>query len=111
MDLIRDLAERSYDRDSDPTGPGRQLAAITASGDRTQELKRIKAPTLVIHGTDDPLVRPSGGRATARAIPGAKMLKIRGMGHDLPRAAWPQIIDAITVHAQRAAGQRSRQAA
>src|SRR3954449_10874204 len=91
MDLIRDLAERSYDRDHDPRGPGRQLAAIVASGDRTEELGRITAPTLVIHGTDDRLVRPSGGRATADAISGARLLKIKGMGHDLPRAAWARI--------------------
>jgi pimeloyl-ACP methyl ester carboxylesterase len=109
MDDIRDMAERSYDRDHDPTGPGRQLAAIVASGDRTEELHRITAPTLVIHGTDDRLVRLSGGRATARAIPGAKLLKVDGMGHDLPRAAWPQIIDAIAANAKRA--EPARQAA
>jgi pimeloyl-ACP methyl ester carboxylesterase len=103
MDLIRDLAERSYDRDHDPNGPGRQLAAIIASGNRTAELRRIKAPTVVIHGTDDPLVRPSGGKATARAIPGAQLVKIEGMGHDLPPAAWPRIIDAIVANAARAA--------
>jgi pimeloyl-ACP methyl ester carboxylesterase len=98
-DLIRDMAERSYDRDHDPNGPGRQLAAIIASGNRTKELRGISAPTLVIHGTDDRLVGPSGGRATARAIPNAKILKIKGMGHDLPRAAWPQMLDAIAATA------------
>jgi pimeloyl-ACP methyl ester carboxylesterase len=102
MDLIRDMAERSYDRDHDPNGPGRQLAAIIASGNRTKELRRITAPTLVIHGTEDRMVGPSGGRATARAIPGAKLLKIEGMGHDLPRAAWPQLIDAIAANSKRA---------
>jgi pimeloyl-ACP methyl ester carboxylesterase len=101
-ELIRDLAERSYDRDHDPSGPPRQLAAILASGNRTKELRRITAPTLVIHGTDDRMIRLSGGRATARAIPGAKLLKIDGMGHDLPRAAWPRIIDAIVANAERA---------
>jgi pimeloyl-ACP methyl ester carboxylesterase len=65
-------------------------------------VKRIKAPTLVIHGNEDKMVRPSGGRATARAIPGAKLLKIDGMGHDLPRAAWPRILDAIATTARRA---------
>ena len=98
-DLIRDMAERAYDRDHDPNGPGRQLAAIIASGNRTKELRRISAPTLVIHGTDDRLVGPSGGRATARAIPNAKILKIKGMGHDLPRAAWTQMLDAIAATA------------
>jgi pimeloyl-ACP methyl ester carboxylesterase len=96
---VRDLAARSYDRDRDPASVGRQLAAIIASGDRTVELARISAPTLVIHGTVDPLVAPSGGRATARAIRGAKLMRIPGMGHDLPRAAWTRIIDAIAENA------------
>jgi pimeloyl-ACP methyl ester carboxylesterase len=109
MDLIRDMAERSYDRDHDPAAPGRQLAAIIASGNRTKEIRRIKVPTLVIHGTDDRMVGPSGGRATARAIPGAKLLKVKGMGHDLPRAAWPQLLDAIAAHAR--AAEPARQAA
>jgi pimeloyl-ACP methyl ester carboxylesterase len=110
-DIIRDIAERSYDRDPDPRGPGRQLAAIIASGDRTAELRDVKAPTLVIHGTDDRLVGLSGGRATAKAISGAKLLKIKGMGHDLPRAAWARIIDAIVENTRRAADARARQAA
>ena len=99
---IRALAAVSYDRDRDPDGAGRQLAAIIAAGDRTPELRRIMAPTLVIHGTGDRLVRPSGGRATARAIPGARLMMVPGMGHDLPRAAWPMLIDAIAEHASRA---------
>jgi pimeloyl-ACP methyl ester carboxylesterase len=112
MDLIRDLAERSYDRDPDPRGPGRQLAAIIASGDRTSELGAISVPTVVIHGTDDRLVGPSGGRATVTAIPGARLLTIKGMGHDLPRAAWARIIDAIAENAKRADDARpARQAA
>lgn len=101
-DTLRDIAERSYDRDHDQTGPARQLAAIVASGDRTREVKRIEAPTLVIHGTADKLVAPSGGRATARAITGAKLMKVEGMGHDLPSAAWPQILDGIVATAARA---------
>jgi pimeloyl-ACP methyl ester carboxylesterase len=105
---IRVLAERSYDRDHDPEGPLRQLAAILASGDRTAELRRITAPTLVIHGTDDPLVAPSGGRATARAIPRAQLMMIKGMGHDLPRVLWPRLIDAIAEHAARAGGAPQR---
>jgi pimeloyl-ACP methyl ester carboxylesterase len=101
-DLIREMAGRSYDRDHDAAAPGRQLAAIIASGNRTKEIRRIKAPTLVIHGDEDRMVGKSGGRATARAIPGAKLLMIKGMGHDLPRAAWTQIVDGIVENARRA---------
>ena len=96
------VATESYERDHNPEGPGRQLAAIIAGGNRTAELARITAPTLVIHGTADPLIAPSGGRATARAIPGAELVMIEGMGHDLPRAAWPQLIDRIAAHALHA---------
>ena len=99
---IREVAIRSYERDRDPSGIGRQLAAIIASSDRTRELRSIMAPTLVVHGTVDPLIAPSGGRATARAIPGAKLLRIRGMGHDLPRVIWPRLIEAIVENAARA---------
>lgn len=99
LDDVRELIAQSYDRDHDPDGPGRQLAAIIAAGNRTAELRRILAPTLVIHGTADRLVGFSGGRATARAIPGAQLLPVEGMGHDLPRVLWPQLIDAIAGHA------------
>jgi pimeloyl-ACP methyl ester carboxylesterase len=81
-------------------GSGRQLGAIIASGNRTVQLHRIAAPTLVIHGSKDPMVSRSGGVATARAIPRARMVTIQGMGHDLPRSAWPQLLDGITDHAQ-----------
>jgi pimeloyl-ACP methyl ester carboxylesterase len=103
-DEIRALAGISYERDHDIAGPGRQLAAIIASGDRTRELRKVVAPTLVVHGTADPLVSPSGGRATARAIKGATLVTIAGMGHDLPRAVWPRLIDAIVQNAARAGG-------
>jgi pimeloyl-ACP methyl ester carboxylesterase len=99
---LRRMAGMSYDRGRNPAGAARQLAAIIASGDRREKLATITAPTLVIHGTADPLVRPSGGRATARAIPGARLLMIEGMGHDLPLGAWPQIIDGIVENAARA---------
>jgi pimeloyl-ACP methyl ester carboxylesterase len=102
----RALAERSFDRGLNPAGAGRHLAAIIASGDRTPLLRTITAPTLVVHGTRDRLVAPSGGRATARAIPGARLLTIEGMGHDLPRAAWPRMLDAIEQNAARAGGSR-----
>ena len=101
-DDLRRLAARSYDRGLNPAGSGRQLAAIIASGDRSERLGSIPVPTVVIHGTKDRLVNPSGGRATAKAIPGARLVKVEGMGHDLPRAAWPQIIGAITENAARA---------
>jgi pimeloyl-ACP methyl ester carboxylesterase len=107
-DELRALAATSYDRGNDPAGPARQLGAIIAAGDRTAEVRRIAVPTLVIHGTADPLVSPSGGRATARAIEGSRLMMIDGMGHDLPRAVWPRLIDAIADHAHAAdlAGER-----
>ena len=101
LEYVRERAGRSYDRDRDRASTGRQMAAIIASGDRTRELRRISAPTLVLHGTKDRLVRPSGGKATAAAIPGARLVTIEGMGHDLPRGAWPQVIDAITALARQ----------
>jgi pimeloyl-ACP methyl ester carboxylesterase len=102
VERTRDIAARSYDRDHDSAAPGRQLGAILASGDRTRQLARITAPTLVIHGSKDRMVRPSGGRATTRAIPGARLMVIRGMGHDLPVGAWPRLLDAIAAHARTA---------
>ncbi len=99
---VRDMIARSYDRGRDPAGPSRQLAAIIASGDRTAELARIRAPTLVIHGSKDRMVARSGGAATARAIPGARLMIVNGMGHDLPEAAWPQLVEAIAAHAHAA---------
>jgi pimeloyl-ACP methyl ester carboxylesterase len=99
---IRERAGRSYDRGYDVRAGGRQLGAIIASGDRTEILRQIKAPTLVIHGTVDKMIRPSGGRATAKAIPGARLMMIEGMGHDLPRGVWPRLIDAISEHARAA---------
>jgi len=101
---VRELAARGYDRDSDRVATGRQLAAILASGDRTAQVRGIAAPTLVIHGSADRLVNPSGGRATARAVGGAELMVVDGMGHDLPRGAWPRILDAIAEHARRADG-------
>ena len=102
IENLRRIAGLSYDRAQDPAGTGRQLGAILGSGDRTAELRRITAPTLVIHGTADKLVRPSGGKATAAAIPGARLMLIEGMGHDLPRGAWRRIVGAITENAGRA---------
>jgi pimeloyl-ACP methyl ester carboxylesterase len=108
---LREVAGKMFDRGLDPAGTSRQLAAIIASGNRTEALRRITAPTVVIHGTADRLVRPSGGRATAKAIPGAKLVKVEGMGHDLPRGAWDQIIAAIVANARRAGFSRTQAAA
>jgi pimeloyl-ACP methyl ester carboxylesterase len=99
---LRRIAGLSFDRGINPAGTARQLAAIIHSGDRTPLLRTITAPTLVIHGAKDRLVPASGGRATAKAIPGARLLIIQGMGHDIPRAAWPTMLDAIEQNAARA---------
>jgi pimeloyl-ACP methyl ester carboxylesterase len=108
---IRERAGRAFDRGYDVRAGGRQLGAIIASGDRTRMLGKIKAPALVIHGSVDKMIRPSGGRATAKAIPGARLMMIDGMGHDLPRGAWPLLLDAISEHARAADGARARAAA
>jgi pimeloyl-ACP methyl ester carboxylesterase len=105
----RPRAERSWDRGHDPAGAVRQLRAIVASGDRTARLATVKVPALVIHGEVDPLVRPAAGKATAAAIPGAKLVMIPGMGHAMPTSMWPPIIDAIATHAHGA--ERPKQSA
>jgi pimeloyl-ACP methyl ester carboxylesterase len=91
----RERAGAGYDRCFYPAGIGRQLLAILASGDRTGALRKLDVPALVVHGAVDPLVTISGGRATADAIPGAELLVIDGMGHDLPPMSWPRVVDAI----------------
>ena len=101
----RDRAERCFARGLNPAGVGRQFRAILASGARNKALAGVKVPSLVIHGTVDPLVRPEAGRDTANAIPGAKLVMIEGMGHALPIPMWPQIIGAITDHAKAATKQ------
>jgi pimeloyl-ACP methyl ester carboxylesterase len=101
-DMVREMAARSYDRGHSAAGVTRQLHAIIASGDRTKALHGVQVPTAVIHGTRDPLVKPSGGRATAKAIPGARLMMIDGMGHDLPRDLWPTFAEAIDTNASRA---------
>jgi pimeloyl-ACP methyl ester carboxylesterase len=101
-DVTREMAGLSYDRGYNPAGAARQLAAIIAGGDRAGELRGITVPTVVIHGTKDKMVRPAGGRATAAAIPGARLVTIEGMGHDLPRGAWDRIVDAVAANAERA---------
>lgn len=99
---LREIAGRSYDRGHSQTGVLRQLHAVSASGDRTSALRGVRVPTTVIHGDSDPLVRPSGGKATAKAIPGARLKLIEGMGHDLPRDLWPTFVEEIAANAVRA---------
>jgi pimeloyl-ACP methyl ester carboxylesterase len=99
---VRDRAGRSWDRSFHPSGVARQLMAVLASGDRTKELARVEAPTQVIHGLADRLIPAQAGKDTARAIRGAKLELIEGMGHDLPPALWPRIVELITTTAARA---------
>jgi pimeloyl-ACP methyl ester carboxylesterase len=96
----RERAERNFARGLNPAGVGRQLRAVLASGSRKQRLRSVRAPTLVIHGSVDPLVRPAAGRDTAASIPGARLLMIDGMGHALPIPMWRTIIEAIADHAK-----------
>jgi len=107
---VRDRAGRSFDRCAHPAGVARQMLAVLASGSRVDGLGRVTAPTLVIHGTDDPLIPVAAGVETARLVPGAELLLIEGMGHDLPRAVWPRVIDGISDLTTRATP-RSRAAA
>jgi len=100
---VREMAGRAYDRGVSQAGVARQLQAITASGDRTSRLEGVEVPATVIHGNRDPLVRISGGKATARAIPNARLKIVDGMGHDLPRELWPLFVEEIAATAARAA--------
>jgi pimeloyl-ACP methyl ester carboxylesterase len=101
-DRLRAISNAAYDRAHDPEGGARQLAAVLASGSRSEALRNLAIPALVIHGTEDKLVQPSGGERTAEVIPDAKLMMIDGMGHDLPPQLWPQVIDAIATHAAAA---------
>jgi pimeloyl-ACP methyl ester carboxylesterase len=101
-DRLREVAGMSFDRGRYPQGIARQMHAITTSPSRVRGLRQLRAPTVVVHGDRDPLVRFGAGKATARAVPGARLVTIEGMGHDLPRAAWPTIVGAIAENAARA---------
>ena len=101
-DAIRRVAARGYDRAYDPGGVGRQLAAALAATDRTEALRSLRVPTLVVHGDVDRLVGVSGGEATAAAVPGARLLRIPGLGHELPAGVWDTVADAIADNADRA---------
>ena len=107
-EALRERAGASYDRGIFPEGTARQLAAILASEDRTEALRSLDMPATVIHGTEDVLVDVSGGAATAAAIPGARLELIEGMGHDLPRALWPRLVDLIVETAERARTRAAR---
>ena len=99
----RRIMAESFDRCFYPQGMVRQLVAILTQVNRVPALASVKAPTLVVHGTDDPLVPVEGGKDTAKAIPGAQLMLIEGMGHDLPHGgAWPRIVGAIAAHTQKA---------
>lgn len=93
---VRQRAALAYDRGFNPGGVVRQMVAALASGSRKEALKSVRVPTLVIHGRDDPLIQLPAGEDTAAAIAGAELMVIDGMGHDLPRAVWPRIVDAIS---------------
>ncbi len=98
----RTFIEESYDRSYCPQGAVRQNIALIANDDRTESLSSLRIPTLVIHGVDDPLIPVEAGKDTARVIPGARLLMINGMGHDMPKGVWAQIADAISKHAVQA---------
>ncbi len=101
---VRERAGLAFDRAHDPAGVARQMAAVLTTPDRTADLAGVAVPTLVVHGAQDPLVGVSGGRATAAAVPGAELLVVEGMGHDLPRAVLPELADRIGALAARADG-------
>jgi pimeloyl-ACP methyl ester carboxylesterase len=103
-EAVRQGAARGYDRAYHPRGTGRQFAAILAAGDRTEALAAVRVPTLVVHGTDDQVIGVSGGEATAAAIAGARLLRVPGLGHELPPGFWPALADALVELADRADG-------
>ncbi len=101
--VLRQRAGEAYDRSYSPEGTARQLAAILASPDRTEGLRGVRMPFLVVHGEDDPLVTVSGGQATASAVAGSRLMTIPGMGHDLPEALWGPVSEAIVANTELAA--------
>jgi pimeloyl-ACP methyl ester carboxylesterase len=99
---MRALAAECFDRCYDPAGRARQAMAVLSSPGRAESLAAVDVPTVVIHGTDDKLVPPANAEITAKAIPGAEIVLIDGMGHELPEGAWPDVAAAITENARRA---------
>jgi pimeloyl-ACP methyl ester carboxylesterase len=99
---VRDTMAKAYDRACYPQGTGRQLAAILTQSNRKAALQRVRVPTLIIHGDADPLVSAEAGRDTAKAVPGAELKIMQGMGHDLPHGeAWAQIAKDIIAHTKK----------
>jgi pimeloyl-ACP methyl ester carboxylesterase len=98
----RAKATRAVQRAWYPVGTGRQLLAILSAHRRLPSLQTVRVPTLVIHGLDDILVPVDNGRMVAAAVPGARLLELEGMGHDIPRRVWPQVIDGIVETARKA---------
>lgn len=101
-DALRAIGRIAFTRGASPRGFMRHLAAICASGDRTRRLAGVRIPTLILHGADDPLIAAAAGRATARAIPDARLHIIPGMGHHMPPGTWSTIIPALAANAARA---------
>ena len=94
------MGARAFERSNDPPGFGRQLSAILASGNRVRGLKRLRMPALLIHGSDDPLVRVTAARRMHRLIPDATLWEIPGLGHDMPEAVWEHLSDRIGAFAR-----------
>jgi pimeloyl-ACP methyl ester carboxylesterase len=99
---VREVLALAYERGRDPEATFRQLAAILVAPPRTENLRALRMPALVIHGAGDRLIPPVGGELTAGAIPGARHVVIEEMGHDLPRRAWPRIVKEITALTEQA---------
>ena len=108
---VAELAGLAYDRDYDPVAVARQAVASVASGDRTQRLRELDVPALVLHGLADRMCDPSGGRATAAAIPGSELTLIEGMGHNIPRGLWQRIADHVAAVVRRGEAVRELRAA
>lgn len=110
-DYVRALNGAKWDRDNDQNGAARQFVAVVTSGSRSEALRSVSVPTLAIHGTLDALIQPDGSERLAEVVPGAELLIVEGMGHDLARPVWPILVEAITSHvAKHPPGGRAEQA-
>ena len=103
-DVSRERAAAAYDRCFCPQGVGRQMMAVMRDGSRADDLRKVNVPTLVLHGSRETLIDPSGGRRTAELIPGARYVEIEGMGHDYPPAVWDQWVTTWSSFARDAVG-------